>query len=340
LINTLDLNIEDSRQVDASCPLKNENNFSQNDTTTRSTFIKPHDLNIEDSKVNMVNLSHQINNDTTVNPHERNIESINNTALINATNDNIRVNESSDTINKFELNIDTKSESLLSNTTQPSNKSNQFDFLDVKKVMNIVKSLPIDMNLLKSISLPKNEAKRESSVLDLTNTNETKRFKSDQSTAFNNSQISNSYQTFDTKPVGEYPAFDFSNKSSGLINHMYNCNHVQSNGVKCNFATPYISYYKKHLKNKGHTEQENISQADVLANPQNLQSSYYTSILSESNRHQKNGQTSQNSSKSNRNNYNRNNNNSKNNFGSRPNNQQQAKGSGNYYSAQRNGKNK
>jgi len=184
LINTLDLNIEDSRQVDASCQLKNENNFSQNDTTTRSTLINTLDLNIEDSKVNMVNLSHQINNDTTVNLHERNIESKNNTALINATNDNIRVNESSDTINKFELNIDTKSESLLSNTTQPSNKSNQIDFMDVNKVMNIVK--PIDTNLLNSISLSKNKkAKREASVLDLTNTNETKRFKSDQSTAFN-----------------------------------------------------------------------------------------------------------------------------------------------------------
>ena len=92
MINTLDHNIEDSRQVDASCPLKNEYNFSQSDTTTRSTFINSHDLNIEDSKVNMVNLSHQINNDTTVNLHERNIESINNTALINATNDNILVN--------------------------------------------------------------------------------------------------------------------------------------------------------------------------------------------------------------------------------------------------------
>ncbi len=61
--------------------------------SARSTLINPHDLNIEDSKLgNMVNLSHQINNDTTVNPHERNIESINNTALINATNDNILVN--------------------------------------------------------------------------------------------------------------------------------------------------------------------------------------------------------------------------------------------------------
>ena len=58
--------------------------------SARSTFINPHDLNIEDSKlVNMINLSHQINNDTTINPHERNIESTNNTALINATNDNI-----------------------------------------------------------------------------------------------------------------------------------------------------------------------------------------------------------------------------------------------------------
>ena len=61
--------------------------------SARSTLINPHDLNIEDSKLgNMVNLSHQINNDTTVNLHERNIESINNTALINATNDNILVN--------------------------------------------------------------------------------------------------------------------------------------------------------------------------------------------------------------------------------------------------------
>ncbi len=185
MINTLDLNIEDSRQVDASHQLTNENNFSQSDTTTRSTFINSHDLNIEDSKVNMVNLSHQINNDTTVNPHERNIESINNTALINATNDYIRVNESSDTINKFELNIDTKSESLLSNTTQTSSKSYQFDLLDVNKVMSIVK--PFDTNLLNSKSLPQKKAKREASVLDLTNTNDTKRFKSDQSIAFNNS---------------------------------------------------------------------------------------------------------------------------------------------------------
>jgi hypothetical protein len=318
--------------------------------SARSTFINPLDLNIEDTKiVNIINTSRQFKNesnlsqiDTTINPHERNILSINNTALVNATNDNLLVNENSDTINKFELNIDTKSESFLSNTTHTSNKPNQFDFLDVKKVMSIVKSLPIDMILLKSISLPKSEAKRESSVIDLTNTNDTKRFKSDQSIAFNNltnsnnSRINNSYshQTFDTKPVGEYPAFDFSNKSTDLINHMYNCNYVQSNGVKCNFATPYISYYKKHLKNKGHTEQENVSQADVLVNPQNLQSSYYTSILSGSNSYQKNVQPSQNSSKSNRNNYSKNNN-----YGSRSSYQQQAKGSGNYYSAQKNGKN-
>ena len=60
--------------------------------------------------------------------------------------------------------------------------------------MSIVKSLPIDMNLLKSISLPKSEAKRESSVIDLTNTNDTKRFKSDQSIAFNNLTNSNNAQ--------------------------------------------------------------------------------------------------------------------------------------------------
>ena len=114
---------------------------------------------------------------------------------------------------------------------------------------------------------------------------------------------------------------------------------MQSNGVKCNFATPYISYYKKHLKNKGHTEQENkSSQADVLVNPQNLQSSYYTSILSGSNNYQKNVQSSQNSSKSNRNNYSGNN--TKYNYGSRSKNQRQTKGSGNYYSAKKNGKNK
>ena len=115
--------------------------------------------------MNMINLSHQINNDTTINPHERNIESTNNTALINATNDNILVNEYSDTINKFELNIDTKSESLISNTIQTSNKSNQFDFLDVKKVMSIV--ISIGTNPLKSTSLAKNKAKLKLGVLDL-----------------------------------------------------------------------------------------------------------------------------------------------------------------------------
>ncbi len=124
MINTLDLNIEDSRQVDASCPLKNENNFSQNDTTTRSTFINSHDLN-----------------------------------------------------------IDTKSESLL--LSQPSDKSNQIDFMDVNKLKSIVK--PLDTNLLNSKSLSKKKAKREASVLDLTNTNDTKRIKMDQSIAFNNS---------------------------------------------------------------------------------------------------------------------------------------------------------
>jgi hypothetical protein len=52
--------------------------------------------------------------------------------------------------------------------------------------MNIVK--PIDTNLLNSISLSKNKkAKREASFLDLSNTNDTKRFKMDQSIAFNNS---------------------------------------------------------------------------------------------------------------------------------------------------------
>jgi hypothetical protein len=271
-----------------------------------STFINPHDLNIEDSKlVNMINTSRQFKNesnfsqkDTTINPHELNIESNINTALVNDTNEIISVNEYTDAINKHELNIDIKSESLLSNNTQPCSKSKQFDFLRVKKVMIIVK--PIDISLLKSMTKPKNEAKR---VQEITNTNDSKVFISD--------------QTFT------------------LINHMYNCNYVQSNGVKCNFATPYISYYKQHLKNKGHTEQENLSQADVLVNPQILQSSYNTSSLSESNRYQKIVQSSQNSSKSNRNNFSKNNN-----IGSRSNNQRQAKGSGNYYSAQKNGKNK
>ena len=62
--------------------------------SARSTFINPHDLNIEDSKlVNMINSSRQFKNesnfrqnDTTINPHERNIESLNNTALVNDTN--------------------------------------------------------------------------------------------------------------------------------------------------------------------------------------------------------------------------------------------------------------
>jgi hypothetical protein len=129
---------------------------------------------------------------TFINQHDLNFESINSIALVNDTNEMISVNENSDAINKFELNVDTKSESLLSNNTQTSNKSNQFDFLDIKKVKSLVK--PIETNFLKSISLPKNEAKRESSDIDLTNTNETKRFESDQSIAFNNSTNSNNSQ--------------------------------------------------------------------------------------------------------------------------------------------------
>jgi hypothetical protein len=63
-------------------------------SSPRSTFINPHDLNIEDSKlVNMINSSRQINNesnfsqnDAIINPLERNIESKNNTPLVNNTN--------------------------------------------------------------------------------------------------------------------------------------------------------------------------------------------------------------------------------------------------------------
>ncbi len=58
----------------------------------------------------------------------------------------------------------------------------------LKKGMSIVK--PIDTNLLNSISLSKKKAKREASILDLTNTNDTKLFKMDQSIAFNNSTYS------------------------------------------------------------------------------------------------------------------------------------------------------
>jgi hypothetical protein len=62
--------------------------------SARSTFINPHDLNIEDSKiVNLINSSRQFKNesnfsqnDITINPHELNIESKNNTALVNDTN--------------------------------------------------------------------------------------------------------------------------------------------------------------------------------------------------------------------------------------------------------------
>jgi hypothetical protein len=222
---------------------------------------------------------------TLINLHERNIETKNSLALSNETNEIASFNENPNAINKHELNIDTKSESFLSKIPQTCDQSNQLiRFLGVKKVEIKVKS--IDMTFLKSMTKPKNEAKRFKVIA---NSNDPKLFISD--------------QTF------------------GLINNMHHCNHVQSNGVKCNFASPYISYYKKHLKDKGHTEQEN---------PQNLQPSYST--LSESNRHQKNAQSSQNS---NRNNFNRNNNN-KSNYGSRPNNQRHAKGSGNYYSARKN----
>jgi uncharacterized Zn-finger protein len=168
--------------------------------SAQSTFINPLDLNIEDSKiVNIINSSRQFKNesnfsqiDTTINSHERNIKSKNSIALINVTNEIISVNENSETINKFELNIDIKSESLLSNNTQTSNKSNQFDFLDIKKVKSIVKRLSIDTNLLISKSFPKNKAKREPSDINLTN--ETKRFKRDQSIAFNNLTNSNNDQ--------------------------------------------------------------------------------------------------------------------------------------------------
>jgi len=62
--------------------------------SARSTFIKPHDLNIKYSKLaNMIHSSSQFKNesnssqnDATINPLERNIESTNNTALVNDAN--------------------------------------------------------------------------------------------------------------------------------------------------------------------------------------------------------------------------------------------------------------
>ena len=310
-LNKFELNIDSksatllnlSKSINSS-HLQGNNESTQN----ISSSINAHNLNIDSKLGNMTGLQHTINQSNnsidseTINPHEPNIDTKSETLLnlsqqlnrsgnVSSNQSSSQINNSS--LNSHERNIDSKSITLINSSIQPnqaSSKSNLFDFSDVNKLMSLVKSLPIDMSVLKSIALPQNEAaKRELNSVE-TNASDSKRFKGEKNNLLTESKRSNRPQVDNKNFDNKNPTAQNRSVKSGDISReslRYNCSFVNINGKKCTFAPPYIRHYKKHLKNQNHGEQENLSQTGLLVNPQNLESSYCTSIMLESNTYHK-----------------------------------------------------
>ena len=297
-INKFELNIDTKEDVLTQFkkpdPLKSAHN-PNNSLQNVSSSINSHELNLDSRLGNLTGLQQSVNisaNQSALNIHQHNTTS-NTTIQTTLPSEN-------ETINNFELNIDSKQEILNLSNKASTIKSNQFDFSDVNKLMSIVSALPIDMSILKTISLPKTEPKRELNSIDA-NGPDSKRYKIEQASLLNETKKINHHHHHhhqtenkfnDRKNDSQYQT----NKTVDLhgANHTYYCNFIKSDGQKCTFITQYIRHYKKHLKNQKHGEQENFSQ--------NIESSYYTSITPNSNVNQQSNvssaTTSSNSNKS------------------------------------------